>query len=109
LSSLEFETLIAKMFEENKYFVPAYKGGFVKNYDLFCTKDNKTISLQIKLEMEEKYYNETTDYYYCINNNAIPTDNIKNWESVKEELKTCPNTKEWLKRTLYWVALNEKL
>jgi len=32
LSSLEFETLIAKIFEENGYFVPAYKGGYIKKF-----------------------------------------------------------------------------
>ena len=107
LSSLEFETLIAKMFEEKGYFVPAYKGGFIKNYDLFCTKNSETISIQIKLEMEEKYYNELTDYYYCINNNLISIDNIKNWKSIKNELEKCPNTEEWLKKTLYWVTYEE--
>jgi len=108
LSSLEFETLIAKLFEEKGYFVPAYKGGFIKNYDLFCTnlKDNKTSSLQIKLEMEEKYYNEFTNYYYCINNNYISIENIRNWESIKNELEKCPNTREWLNRTLYWVTFD---
>lgn len=41
LSSLEFETLIAKIFEEKGYFVPAYKGGFLENIDLLCKKDGK--------------------------------------------------------------------
>ena len=107
LSSLEFETLIAKIFEEKGYFVPAYKGGFIKNYDLFCKKNNETISLQIKLEMEEEYYNESTDYFYCINNNSVPTSNIKNWKDIKEEIEQCPRTKEWLEKTLYWVKICE--
>jgi hypothetical protein len=49
LSSLEFETLIAKIYEENKFYVPAYKGGFIKNYDLFCRNGDDIKSIQIKL------------------------------------------------------------
>lgn len=109
LSSLEFETLIAKMYEEKGYFVPAYKGGYIKNFDLFCTKDNITISLQIKLEMEKKYYNLFTDYFYCINDNSLSGKNIKNWISIKKELKNCPDTKEWLRKTLYWVKFEGEI
>ena len=108
LSSLEFETLIAKMFEEEGYFVPAYKGGFIKNFDLFCTKNDKTISLQIKLEMHEEYYNDCTDLYYCIINNTVSTDKIKTWKNIEHELKSCPKTMEWLKKTLYWIELDDK-
>jgi hypothetical protein len=108
LSSLEFETLIAKIFEEKGYFVPAYKGGYIKNYDLFCRKNDQITSLQIKLEMEEKYHNETTDVFYCIKNNTIASDNIRDWASIKEELEKCPNTKKWLAETLFWVKLNEQ-
>jgi hypothetical protein len=38
LSSMEFETLIAKIFEEQGYFVPAYRGGTLRRYDLFAAK-----------------------------------------------------------------------
>jgi hypothetical protein len=109
LSSLEFETLIAKMFEEKGYFVPAYKGGFIKNYDLFCTKDDKTISLQIKLEMELDYFNESIDYFYCINNNMGSEVKIKNWKNIEEELEKCPNTKKWLSKTLHWVKYKKEI
>ena len=110
LSSIEFETLIAKMFEERQYFVPAYKGGFLENIDLICKKNGKTITLQIKLQMEEEYYKDdiNIDFYYCIVNNYISTEKIKNWIKIKEELNECPNTKKWLNRTLDWVIFEEK-
>jgi len=108
LSSIEFETLIAKIFEEQGYFVPAYKGGSLENIDLVCEKDGEKKSIQIKLQMEEEHYDEDIDLYYCIINNAIPTDNIKNCEIIKEELKNCPNTKYWLNRTLDWVICNDE-
>jgi hypothetical protein len=106
LSSVEFETLISKILEEKGYFVSAYRGGSIKDYDLFYKSNEKKYSVQIKLEMEEEHYNETTDYFYCIKNNGISAPNIKNWESIKNELG--PKTKEWLKETLYWVKVCEK-
>jgi hypothetical protein len=108
LSSLEFETLIAKMFEEKGYFVPAYKGGFLKDFDLFCRINNKITSLQIKLVMENDDYKENTDYFYCIINNATQINNIKNFNVIKEELNQCPKTMAWLKQSLYWVNIREK-
>ena len=109
LSSLEFETLIAKIFEEQGFFVPAYKGGFLENFDLVCEKDGQKKTIQIKLQMEEEHYKDSVciDYYYCIINNYIPIDNIKNWIIIYEELKNCSNTKKWLNKSLYWVTYKE--
>jgi hypothetical protein len=50
LSSMGFETLIAKMYEEQGYFVSSYRGGTTEKFDLFCKKADKTLSLQIKLK-----------------------------------------------------------
>ena len=108
LSSLEFETLIAKMFEENGFYVPAYKGGFIKNYDLFCKKEDKVLSLQIKLDLKKESYNEYTNLYYCINS-ELKENNIKTWKEIKEEIKECKETKKWLMKTLEWVNYGEKL
>ena len=41
LSPIEFETLIAKLKEEEGYYVPAYKGGMLKDYDLICKKNGQ--------------------------------------------------------------------
>jgi hypothetical protein len=38
--SVEFETLVAKLLEENGLFVPAYKGGFIKDIDLIAANDS---------------------------------------------------------------------
>jgi hypothetical protein len=102
LSSLEFETLIAKMYEENKWHVPAYKGGFIRNFDLFCKNNNEIKSLQIKLNLKRKHYNNFTNIYYCINS-EINEPNIRNWQNIEEELKDCIITKKWLEQTLDWV------
>jgi hypothetical protein len=102
LSSLEFETLIAKMFEEKGYFVPAYKGGFIKNFDLFCKKADQAVSIQLKLTLKKEDYKKFTDYFYCITSD-IEKENIKTWKDIQTELKKCPNTKKWLQKTLEWV------
>ena len=110
LSSLEFETLIAKMFEEKEYFVPAYKGGFLENIDLICKKDGETKTIQIKLKMENENYRDDIDidFYYCIINNTAIKGNVINSTIIKEELEKCSNTKKWLNQTLDWVICNEK-
>lgn len=115
LSSLEFETLIAKMKEEQGYFVPAYKGGYIKNFDLVCKDQSNNIELlQIKLKMTNKdIENNKGDikFFYCIDYDSNIKENIRNWENIQDELKDCPKTMEWLKKTLDWVELkipNEK-
>ena len=61
LSSVEFETLVAKIFEAYDCFVPAYRGGVLKDIDLFVdtpdatkiagitVQGNDRLSIQIKL------------------------------------------------------------
>jgi len=104
LSSIEFETLIAKMYEERDFYVPAYKGGFIKNFDLFCKENNggEILSLQIKLNLKKDNYNEFTNLFYCINS-EIKKENIKTWKEIKEEITKCNETKNWLKQSLEWV------
>jgi hypothetical protein len=46
LSSVELETLTAKIFEANGCFVPAYRGGTIKDIDLFIhNHSNNSIDL----------------------------------------------------------------
>ena len=107
LSSIEFETLIAKMFEEKGYYVPAYKGGFIKNFDLFCKKGQDIISIQIKLNLKKKHYNKYTDLFYCINS-EIKEKNVKTWKEIFFEINECIGIKKWLNKTLEWVDYIEE-
>jgi hypothetical protein len=46
LSSTELETLVAKLFEESGCFVPAYRGGVVRDVDVFAHNDQaRTVNL----------------------------------------------------------------
>ena len=40
-----------KIKEEQGYFVPAYKGGSFKDYDILCFKKNKEEYIQAKLNL----------------------------------------------------------
>jgi len=65
LSSIELETLLAKIFEANECFVPAHRGGVLKDVDLFVDTSKNTqifgissgsnvrLSIQIKLKISK--------------------------------------------------------
>ncbi|TGM60620.1 hypothetical protein EHQ94_11020 [Leptospira meyeri] len=116
LSSLEFETLIAKLFEEMDFHVPAYKGGFLKDLDLIV-KNNKhytinayqlsvepgqTLSIQTKLIMDQP--DNHCDLSVSINN--LKSENHIGHSKLEILLNKYPKTKDWLKETLFWVKIN---
>lgn len=112
LSSIEFETLIAKLKEEQGYFVPAYKGGSFKDYDILCFKDKESEYIQAKLNLSKDTFKEYKDIkdlnIYCVHTEVDKQkyQNIFNFEDIKEQVESCPKTKEWLKRSLNWVSIN---
>lgn len=67
LSSVQLETLIAKIFEKNKAFIPAWRGGTLKGIDIIAEfekniPDNlfkvkiqeKKIKIQVKIQLNDK-------------------------------------------------------
>lgn len=116
LSSVELETLVAKILEERELFIPAYKGGFIKNFDLVCRnfgkypidigkveiKPNDTKLIQVKLTLEKNNYNKDSDYlYFCIDSN-VNNENVFKADDI-EKLLGKSETYEWLKKSLCWV------
>lgn len=55
LSSVELETLIAKIFEAYGCFVPAYRGGMLDHVDLFVSPKSNLSLMGMKLERDQKY------------------------------------------------------
>jgi len=116
LSSLEFETLVAKIFEEGGFFVPAYKGGFIKDFDLIIKNiqtnsipilnenvlPGKTVTIQVKLSMNQ--VDKICDFSVSIGNLNNPK-HIGSYE-LESMLAKCEKTKIWLKQLLYWVEFN---
>lgn len=111
LSSIEFETLIAKIKEEQGYFVPAYKGGSFKDYDILCFKKDKEEYIQTKLNLSKDTFKDYKDIkdlnIYCVHSEVDKQiyQNIFNYEDIQKQLEKCPETKKWLKRSLNWVSI----
>ena len=112
LAPVEFETFIAKLMEEKGYFVPAYKGGMLKDYDLICMKKNERLNLQIKLNLSKdtykKYQNKNLKIYCVTKDSKIvnPKIEIFDYKDIQKELADCPKTKNWLKQSLDWIDFN---
>jgi len=114
LSSVEFETLVAKLFEEAGCFVPAYRGGTIKDIDLWVYNDGDTsvqldlikiapgryATLQIKSGELAVEKGQVEDYLIAPRAKGNPCLNAV-W--LLQQLKTAPKTRAWLKRSLQWL------
>lgn len=117
LSSLEFETLIAKVFEEAGCFVPAYKGGFMAGIDLIACNDGSVpidvqglvvppgqkISLQLKLRSMDLEADRGQADYLIVNQPLAP---MPKWCFDRAWFDSClkvfPGTQKWLDRSTEW-------
>ncbi len=116
LSSLEFETLIAKLFEEMGFFVSAYKGGFLKDLDLVIknneVKPLKLFSLKIDpgqiLSIQTKLSMNSVDQVCDLSVSINEIDNEKHIgiSRLENGILNYPKTKKWLEESLYWVTIN---
>lgn len=108
LSSIELETLIAKIFEEAGCFVPAYRGGAIKNIDIFARNVQPTDitighieiaagtakSIQVKRSTHMKKPPSGCDY-------LISLDNDAGW--ILDRVVGMTETRSWLRHSLHWV------
>ncbi|MBR5033259.1 MAG: hypothetical protein IKX70_06290 [Treponema sp.] len=114
LSPIEFETLVAKIKEAEGFFVPAYKGGSLKDYDIICRKKNgKDEYIQVKLNLYQESYNKYMHkhsedlHIYCVSNKTKKT--IKNgpiiydWRYIEKAVKKYVAVNEWLITSLDWI------
>lgn len=128
LSSIEFETLVAKLFEELGCFVPAYKGGFLKDIDLFVSP-SETFSLKIEGIDEEIQFSAGEKYSIQCKLNATSSSGLNGFlgrkncllfsaakrggetkpqkntfyrDDITKMLGQCKNTNNWLQRSLDW-------
>lgn len=129
LSSIELETLVAKLFEAHNCFVPAYKGGFLADVDLFVTprsrveladlildpsaqaEKKKTWSIQVKLSEEnselKRWLSKDTARHLLITLNRDEVDGQPrqqfNREWIRNAVKETPTVHEWLLESLKWL------
>ena len=109
LSSIELETLIAKIFEEGGCFVPAYRGGAIKDIDIFAknltNKDIKigkfeipsrsSISIQVKRTPHKRKKPAGCDYIITLHGDRA--------KEIIDLVKNTNGTKKWLKTSLEWL------
>jgi hypothetical protein len=131
LSSLEFETLIAKIFEEFGCFVPAYKGGFLKDFDLIIKADKNLrienihlnegvpFCIQLKLRFEkspelEEWIGSGNGSHIAISldkekdlddlfSNTTIRSCVKGRDWIRSTLLRLPITSRWLEQSLHWL------
>lgn len=120
LSSVQFETLIAKIFEEHGCFVPAYKGGTVKGIDLTARNDTaglisiggfkiehgKTVSVQVKLrinpyERQRIVSSEQIDLLVWEIYAEGPSLPESKW--LEAALSKSPQSRDWLLKSIDWL------
>jgi len=114
LDFTQFETLLARIFEEHGFFVPAMKGGNIPGIDLLpknisnkkITIFNKTIlpgksiAIQAKLRSEKISMNAPSNLLHiCVKKK--PTDGP--WidgQIIKSTIQTCEKTEKWLRLSI---------
>jgi len=115
LSSVEFETLVAKIFEEAGFFVPAYRGGTMPGADLFAYNKSATAisvgglnieagarkSIQVKLRVSANSPPPGIDYLVACN--VRESSNVLGAKWLASALKMSPKAKAWLIASLDWV------
>lgn len=132
LSSIELETLIAKIFEANNCFVPAHRGGVLKGVDLFVSPLNgrkveclgveeyDTLNIQVKintpaagkeLDALARFLEESNDRY-LITSELTSNPRLESYKNdgryltadwIKTQIKTHPVVAQWFSRSLEWL------
>lgn len=130
LSPVEFETLVAKLFEEAGCFVPAHRGGTGEAVDLFVDtqtiaaavlplKTNDVISVQVKLHLPSSvadlraWLQKSDRHWLILNDNVsesqrhsfgVTSPRVLDQSWTKSLLSRSQTTSKWLKRSTYWLA-----
>ncbi len=132
ISSLEFETLVAKIFEEHGCFVPAYKGGFLRDIDLIVqpqqyleiagqvfSGQGNNLGLQLKMQVNpELLTSGYVDFAIGLNSDSVLADfqnkGLKHAERclgrgwVRKALSQSPATLSWIEKSLEWLPLQRR-
>ena len=114
LSSVQLETLIAKIFEKNKAFIPAWRGGTLKDIDiiaefeknipenLFKVKiQEKKIKIQVKIQLNDKNKLEEIKEDLKKPNFFLITAEDGPLEKLEEYHEKNYLTSKWLKKQIY--------
>jgi len=117
LGSIELETLVARLLEAYGCFVPAYRGGLMKDIDLFAYNDGdqdvgigslkvprkQRVSLQIKRWSNGMTKPASADYLVGLD---VKGEDAFNADWILDRIKECPSVVTWLQRSLNWLPAN---
>jgi hypothetical protein len=115
LSSVELETLVAKLFEAAGCFVPAYRGGCVKDVDLFAHNESgetiefgklvlaprQRLAIQVKGWNRLKKCPSEVDCLIGFEAPNLPGCYDGDW--LLSQVKRFPKVVDWLKHSLNWL------
>jgi hypothetical protein len=115
LSSVELETLVAKLFEAAGCFVPAYRGGCVQYVDLFAHNDSAApiglgglvvpargrVAVQVKGWQQLDRCPGEVDCFVAFEAPKAPDCYDGTW--VLTQAARFPIVLAWLKRSLHWL------
>jgi hypothetical protein len=115
LSSVELETLVAKLFEDAGCFVPAYRGGYIKDVDLSVHNDQQnpvqlgelmipageSKSIQIKGRTNLKETPTSADILIAFGLPNSPNCYNEHW--LLAQVRAHPCVLAWFKRSLNWL------
>lgn len=132
VSSIEFETLVSKLFENSGFFVPAHRGGGLNEVDLFAylenerenrlikIGDNRVISVQLKIAIRNRglrldlgQWLQRSSENYLITLEKQPSTELKDFANqgryltrdwVKSAVGKIPAVDQWLHRSLSWLS-----
>ena len=117
LSSLELETLVAKILEAAGCFVPAYRGGYIPDIDLFAKNigsdkiildgleisPNERVSVQVKGLNNVKIIPDSVDYFIGLETPSSVKSFDATW--IYNQVIRFPSVAEWLKQSLNWLPI----
>ena len=117
LSSLELETLVAKILEAAGCFVPAYRGGYIPDIDLFARNidsdkiildgleiyPNERVSVQVKGLNKVKEIPDSVDYFIGLETPSSAKSFDATW--IYNQVIRFPSVAEWLRQSLGWLPM----
>lgn len=124
LSSVELETLVAKIFETQGFFVPAYRGGCLKGIDLLAYNQSpklihlhpsnrdvieispgEALSIQVKGGAKIKKDSIPRGTVLIGYGNSFEDEYVTSFDGdwLLKQVKGSPQVENWLRRSLEWV------
>ena len=130
LSSVQLETLVAKIFEKNGAFIPAWRGGTLKDIDIIAKFDgnipdnllikkiqekDKDINIQVKIKLnDENNVNDFKKFLEKPNTFLITGDDepiyklylTSKW--IKKQIYSYDEIKKWYEKCIEWLPTQNR-